>query len=122
MEAINGSSSENAGEDHRMLEAAEALAALSHVGESVSERVKAVSNAGNSCFDSIESSSKRPINVDKVSYLPNFHRWPCNYGVLITISVLNCYFVFTITFTNHIVHFTYCFFISMVNFDNLYSN
>ncbi|KAL7595683.1 uncharacterized protein LOC111897448 isoform X1 [Lactuca sativa] len=67
MEAINGSSSENAGEDHRMLEAAEALAALSHVGESVSERVKAVSNAGNSCFDSIESSSKRPINVDKQS-------------------------------------------------------
>ncbi|CAI9263286.1 unnamed protein product [Lactuca saligna] len=67
MEVIKGSSSENAGEDHRMLEAAEALAALGHVGESVSERVKAESNAGNSCFDLMESSSKRPINVDKQS-------------------------------------------------------
>ncbi|KAI3523789.1 hypothetical protein L1887_02192 [Cichorium endivia] len=80
MEAINASSSQNAAEDdHRTLEteleAAEVLAELAHVAafrESISERVMADSTAGNSCFGSIESFSKRSVNVDKVPV--DFHQ------------------------------------------------
>ncbi|KAI3790910.1 hypothetical protein L2E82_04336 [Cichorium intybus] len=80
MEPIKASSSQNTVEDvHRTLEteleAAEALAELAHVAavrESISEQVMADSTAGNSCFGSIESLSKRSIKVDEVPV--DFHQ------------------------------------------------